>query len=211
MIPATAYKDFDKIVELKRICAEELSVIDWNELAEYLLAQPKDPVKNDAPSWMIHWCNGEQGPVAVEDSENERRQDIPVLPDGLSTWLFLNFIDHCQPKHTDSLRINSAFKNTIEYINQLSGVLHAGLHFIGSEFLIPTHTDPNGIYSMILTFKISNHDPENVKIYISNKEFNFKDQEYFMFVPEIEHSVLNASDNDWINLVLRIYQTEFRN
>lgn len=208
-VPSETYKNFNKVVELKRICADEISKVDWKELADLLVAHPKEQIKNNSPSWMMHWYNKETGPCAVEDSENER-QSLDPMPDQKSLWLFLNFVDHDQGQHPENPTIADKFKNTLEYINQLDGVRHCGVHVIGSDYLIPYHTDSSEIYSMIATFSVSKNNPEKVELLLKTGDvYNFKDREFFTFVPSIDHSISNTSDDAWICLVLRINKTEF--
>ena len=204
------YNDFSKIVELKRICSAEVSAIDWHELKDFLLAQPKDDETNDGPSWMVLKSNNEEGMHSYEDSRSYLEIANTETTHELGTWLCVTFLDHQWKKQTNNPRVVEYFKNTIEYISQLSGIVHASVHFVSPKFLIVKHNDAANIYSMLLTFSISKNNPEKVTLHMSTgEEFNFKDKEFFTFVPEIEHSSVNLSDSDWIFMMLRIDKNTF--
>lgn len=205
MIASEKYCDFNNVVKLKRICTDEISKINWHELKDYLLTQSKDDSTNDGPSWMVQQSNVAVGICSYEDSKTEYELCTSELPSNLGTWLCLTFVDQQWAKQTNNPRVVDAFKNTIDYISQLVGVIHVSVHFVSPEFLIVKHTDASGIYSMLSTINISKNNAENVMLYMGNgEEYNFKDREFFTFIPEIEHSSANLSDSDWVFIMLRI-------
>jgi hypothetical protein len=205
MITSEKYKGFDRVLKLKRICSAEISNVNWHELKDYLLNEPKDDATNDGPSWMVQQSSVAAGICSYEDSRTQLELCVPSLPDNLGTWLCLTFKDLQWNKQTNNPRVASAFKNTIDYMSQLPGVIHVSVHFVSPKFLIVKHTDASGIYSMLSTISISKNNPEQVIVYLGDgTEYNFKDREFFTFIPEIEHSSANLSDSDWVFIMLRI-------
>jgi len=210
-ILSSQYVDFNKVLELKQICADEVSKIDWKELKDFLLTQPKDDETNDGPSWMVLKSNVEEGMQSYEDSRSLQEVINNDPKHDLGTWLCVTFLDNEWNKQTNNPRVVEHFKNTIKHIETLSGLIHASVHFVSPKFLIVKHTDSSSLYSMLLTFSISKSNPEKVTLHMSTgEEFNFKDREFFTFIPQIEHSSSNLSDSDWIFMMLRIDKTKFK-
>ncbi len=211
-IISTTYKDFNKIEQIADLCQNELQNVNWHELKDYLITQPKDDKSNDGPSWMLQQSNKITGLHSYEDSLSIKEVMSDEVQENLGTWLCLTFLDKQWNKQTNNPKVVDIFKKTINYINNLQEVVHVSVHFLSSKFFIIKHTDAVGIYSMLITFNISKNNPENVILYMSNGDtYNFKDRKFFTFVPEIEHSAVNESDNDWVFMMIRINQTAFTN
>ena len=210
LIPLESYKDFDKILELAQICNNEMSHINWDNIKADLLSQPIDVIPSNTVRWMEHIANVGVGEVGYRDNNRELELCVPEMPEKVGSWFYISLKDGYQTRTDHKPFINAAFKNTMEYVSTLSKAVHVSINIFSPHMISPDHTDGFPDYnSILLTFKTSKNNPENVVASINGEEFIFKDREFFVFDPEIPHSGVNTSDDDWCFLIIRIDKSEF--
>jgi len=210
LIPLESYKDFDKIIELKRICDRDLADIDWNEIKAYLLAQPKDETPSETIRWMEHIANVSIGEVGYQDNNRELELCVPEIPDEVGSWFYISLKDGYQTRQDHSPKIRDAFKNLSEFVTTLPKAIHASINIFSSKMVAPDHQDGFPDHnSILITFKISKTKPTDVGISIEGEHHSFKDRDFLVFDPEMMHSGTNTSDSDWCFMIVRIDKEEF--
>lgn len=211
LIPLDSYNDVDKIIELKKLCDHELQNVDWDDIKAHLLAQPKDVNPSETVRWMEHIANVDIGEVGYQDNNRELELCVPEMPAEVGSWFYISLRDgyHTRTDHTP--KIATAFKNIIEFVDNLPKSIHASLNIFSPRMVAPDHQDGFPDHnSILLTFKLSKNDPENVTLSVEGEDYMFKDHEYLVFDPEMVHSGKNTSDSDWCFMIVRIDKTEFK-
>lgn len=203
------YSGFDKLKEMTAVCHQELENIDWDLFIKDIQLTEKE-TDVIGPSWRYGTGNAE---LLHECVESNTTGTVAPPTSELGTYMWFVFY----PPGNDyvNYRINSlvqsTFPKTIESIRNLPGMHHANMNVISPKFRVPTHVDdPAGnIRSVLVTFKISNNNPELAVINLDGIDYNMKDTEYFVFKSQLEHYGDNSTDANWIVMALQIQNTEF--
>ena len=211
LIQPESYKDYDKIVELKRICDRDLADVDWNDIKAFLLAQPKDETPSETVRWMEHIANVDVGEVGYQDNNRTLELCVPEMPAESGSWFYISLKDGYNDRHDHTPRIANLFKNISDVVSAMPKVTHASINIFSSQMVAPDHQDGFPDHnSILITFKISKDSPEKVGISIEGEHHSFKDRDFLVFDPEMMHSGTNTSDSDWCFMIVRIDKEEFK-
>lgn len=211
LIPIDSYHDIDKIKELKQICDRDLANIDWDDIKAYLLAQAKDETPSETIRWMEHIANVGVGEVGYQDNNRELELCVPEMPAEVGSWFYISLKDGYHTRDDHCPRIAELFKNISDVVSTMPKAIHASINIFSPQMVAPDHQDGFPDHnSILITFKISKNNAENVGISIENEMHTFKDHEFLIFDPEMMHSGTNTSDSDWCFMIVRIDKEEFK-
>ena len=203
------YQGYAELKAMTAICHQELKNVNWDILASKL-QEGKKETNSIGPSWEYATGNDK----ILFDSTDSASDNIVALPTPeLGSWTYLLILpvnDDQINYHINSL-VKEKFQKTIKAVKALPGVFHAHLNRFTPNFSVPQHVDdPDGSRVLVvLTLQISKTLAELVTIGFNEKIYNFKDAEYFVFEPQIEHYADNKSDSDWIIMSVQIEKSYF--
>lgn len=189
MLNHNSYSNSSAIENIRTVAKNTLIDLNWRGIKQRLSQLPKDP-----DGTYIWWYSrsGQNNKLVHEANSAYLVEDVTYV-DG-SGHLSIDVMSDKVPE------LNKLKELSLE----LPGMSYAGVFFIGPNSYVEDHTD-QGTYNFIINIQV----PDGASMTIEDKQFQFTNNQIFMFDGDLVHSASNTSNEDWILFALRISKSKF--